>query len=256
MLRVAEVAPGMATPTLVLKPLNHCTVWVVPAMVMAAGTIVREAGVPATTLVATGWVVMAALWYRVTVHTELVVLSVLPAPTVFVTTTRYFWALPVGKAGAWKLDELVPVLLKVAPPSVETCPWTLRVPPLGGPLPLEAEGATRGGRGAHGDGAVGRAHRTFLVLRGGQVRADHRRRDHVHDDGAGGGGGDGAVVRVDGRDRVGACVGLAHRTRQGVGGIGGAKDGDAALLPLVGDGAVQGRGVGQRGGEDGGRLAA
>src|SRR3954464_3251942 len=129
--RVAEVAPGMATPTLVLKPLNHCTVWVVPAMVMAAGTIVREAGVPATTLVATGWVVMAALWYRVTVHTELVVLSVLPAPTVLVTTTRYFWALPVGKAGAWKLDELVPVLLKVAPPSVETCHWKLRVPPAG-----------------------------------------------------------------------------------------------------------------------------
>ena len=62
MLSVAEVAPGMATPTVVLKPRYHWTAWLVPAMVMAAGTTVREAGAPATTLVATGCVVMAAVW--------------------------------------------------------------------------------------------------------------------------------------------------------------------------------------------------
>src|SRR4051812_38341883 len=122
MLRVAEVAPGMATPTLVLKPLNHWTDCVVPAMAMAAGTTVREAAVPAITLVATGCVVMTAVWKRVTVHGELVVVSAAP-PTVLVITTRYCRALPVGNAGAAKDGLLVPVGAKVNPPSVETCHW-------------------------------------------------------------------------------------------------------------------------------------
>ena len=54
---------------------------------------------------------------------ELVVVAV-PAPTVFVMLTRYCRALPVGNAGAAKLGAVAPAtLVKVAPPSVETCHW-------------------------------------------------------------------------------------------------------------------------------------